>query len=277
MFMRARTAPECWCLDTAQECWGFTRRATRENFIWTSPALESAKDAKAMYESDDWHNSGGDRTWLTPEVDIFFPDYLDTSRHWAPRQLDASDYDVSSGARGVSLSRQFSVEIARAGAAVNVELSKTVSPAPNPLRYERDPGCLAELQYAGYTLDTSLELVGSDAGAPVKIGLWNLLQMPHGGDLLVPTYSKTKPTVLFGEIQPDNLIVGDNLVRFRIVARGEHKIAVRATATTGRTGYIYRTGDQWALVIRNFNVNPSGEYVDVPKNDLDDLGTIAML
>ena len=33
---------------------------------------------------------------------------------------------------------------------------------------------------------------------------------------------------------------------------------------TGRVGYMYPSGDQAALVVRNFAVNPSGEYVDVP-------------
>jgi hypothetical protein len=36
-----------------------------------------------------------------------------------------------------------------------------------------------------------------------------------------------------------------------------------AIATTGRAGYMYASGNQAVLVIRNFNVNPSGEYVDV--------------
>ncbi len=45
-----------------------------------------------------------------------------------------------------------------------------------------------------------------------------------------------------------------------------------AVATTGRVGYLYQQGDKWSLVVRNFFVNPSGEYVDVPKNDPDDLG-----
>ena len=46
-----------------------------ENFYWTHTALESAESAKAFYASKDWHNSGGDRTWLAPEVDIFLPNW----------------------------------------------------------------------------------------------------------------------------------------------------------------------------------------------------------
>jgi hypothetical protein len=49
--------------------------------------------------------------------------------------------------------------------------------------------------------------------------------------------------------------------------QGEHKISLRAIATCGRVGYVYPSRSNWCLIIRNFAVNPSGEYVDVPWND----------
>ena len=55
-------------------------------------------------------------------------------------------------------------------------------------------------------------------------------------------------------------------------AAGEHKIGVRAAITTGRIGYIYPTGNQHALIVRNFFVNPSGEYADVPWTEPEDRG-----
>ncbi len=62
------------------------------------------------------------------------------------------------------------------------------------------------------------------------------------------------------------------MVLWRMRAQGEHKIAVRAVATTGRAGYLRATRDAATLVVRNFCVNPSGEYVDVPWSAPDDLG-----
>ena len=62
------------------------------------------------------------------------------------------------------------------------------------------------------------------------------------------------------------------LVRYRMRALGFHKIGIRAVATAGRAGYTYSDGDQFALIIRNFSVNPSGEYVDVPWNSTEDMG-----
>jgi len=50
------------------------------------------------------------------------------------------------------------------------------------------------------------------------------------------------------------------------------KNRVRALATTGRIGYVYPTGDRHALIVRNFSVNPSGEYADVPWTEPEDKG-----
>jgi hypothetical protein len=117
-----------------------------------------------------------------------------------------------------------------------------------------------------------LTLRGPSAREPVEVGLWNLIQLPHGGDLLIPTYCRVAPRILFGQIPPDALVCGDHLVRFRMSLEGEQKIAVRAAAVTGRVGYLHSAGDRSSLVVRNFFVDPSGQYVDVPAQEPADLG-----
>jgi hypothetical protein len=244
-----------------------------ENFYWVSPKMEDSLAARGVFNGDGWQNTGGDRTWLTPELDIFFPDYPTAQRHWEPPQLDASEYEVSRNGQGVRLARRMTLSLARPGRAVELELTKSVGPAACPFRHESDMReTLSALKYAGYTQRTTLELLGDGERNPLALGIWNLIQLPHGGDLLVPTYYETRPLVLFGETPADKLSVSERLVRWSVNYPGEHKIALRATATTGRAGYLYRQGEEWALVVRNFFVNPSGEYVDVPKNDPADLG-----
>ena len=68
-----------------------------ENFLWTNTALNSIESARAYYASDDWQNSGGDRTWLAPELDFFFPAFpnIDIAGYWQPRALDPGNYDVA--------------------------------------------------------------------------------------------------------------------------------------------------------------------------------------
>ncbi|MBN1345926.1 MAG: hypothetical protein JXQ73_24765 [Phycisphaerae bacterium] len=243
------------------------------NFYWTHPALESERTAAAFYASDDWHNSGGDRTWLAPEVDIFFPNFPNRDTYFQPRQLDPGDYALTTTDRGLELTNRLTVMLSRSRRQVELQITKLVSPAPNPLRRERGLGGLSQIEYAGYTLRTSLELLGRGLEPVHPVGLWNLVQMPHGGDLLIPTYVRTEPKVYFGEIADLDLIVSDRLVRYRMRASGEHKIGVRAVATAGRVGYLHQMPDrQWALIIRNFLVDPSGEYVDVPWDEPEDMG-----
>jgi hypothetical protein len=242
-----------------------------ENFYWTHPALRSVESAAAFYGSDIWQNSGGDRTWLAPEVDIFFPKYpdLDMSTYWQPRQLDPGLYEAVSESGTIRLVNRLTLTLSRSKEQVSLEVAKWVGPAPNPLRYEKEFG--GPMQYAGYTQHTALKLDNQASSA--RIGLWNLVQMPHGGELLVSTYSKAEPKVYMGNIAPDDLIITEQLVRYRMRAKGEHKIGLRGVAMTGRVGYLYPVdGGESALIIRNFFVNPSGEYVDVPWRETANLG-----
>ncbi len=243
------------------------------NFFWTNPALCRLETAEDVFAGQGWHNTGGDRTWVTPELDIFFPDYPDTKRHWEPPQLDACEYELLHEAGRIGLKNKMSLHFARLKRDVEMELSKWFEPAPNPLRHEEGQyASPSSLQYAGYTQRTTLKLVEGQSASPVAAGIWNLIQLPHGGELLVPTYSPTSPKVLFGNIPTDRITCDDRLIRFKMDFPGEHKIAVRAAALTGRAGYIMDEGKLCSMVIRNFFVEPSGEYVDVPKDDPEDFG-----
>ena len=240
-----------------------------ENFYWTHSALRSAETARTFYASSEWHNSGGDRTWLAPEVDVFLPNFPARDKYFQPRELDPGNYRVVGEGGQLQLINRLTLTLSRSRKRVELELAKSFAPAPNPLRHERGAP-LGGVEYAGYTQHTSLAIVGGDASSPV--GLWNLVQMPHGGELLVPTYSRATPKLVFGNIPATDLVVSDRLVRYRMRQAGEHKVALRAVATTGRVGYVFEQGGRWAVIIRSFVVNPSGEYVDVPWDDPTDLG-----
>lgn len=245
---------------------------SEENFFWTHPALETLDSARAFYAGEQWHNSGGDRTWLAPEVDFFFPDFPNLERYWQPRELDPGHYRVVRREGGFELVNEFAVTVSRTKQRVRLRLSKALAAAPNPLRYESGFKDRRGIEYAGYTLHTRLELMGESKNCGVRVGLWNLLQMPHGGELCVPLYRRAEVKAFMGDGSPDDLNEGDHLVRYRMRAKGEHKIGIRAVATTGRVAYHYEVGERSALIIRNFFVNPSGEYVDVPWKETSNQG-----
>jgi hypothetical protein len=233
------------------------------------------ESARAYYASDDWQNSGGDRTWLGPEVDFFFPKFpnIDISGYWQPRGLDPGNYKLEKTDQGIQLTNRLSIQGFRSKKSVNLEITKSVGAAPNPLRYD-DAMLGGAVQYAGHTLVTSLKIVDGSSDDSPLVGLWSLTQMPHQGELFIPTYSRTKPWIYFGLVDApaDELGVSDRLVRFKMRAPGEHKIGLRASVTTGRMGYLYPVGDKHALIIRNFFVNPSGEYADVPWTEPENRG-----
>ncbi len=246
---------------------GLFAAADDENFYWTHHSLATVGTASAFYASAEWQNSGGDRTWLAPEVDIFFPCYpnVDLGTYWQPRELDPGNYRAENNSRLVN---RLQVKMSRVKKTVEVEITKSVEPAANPLRYEKAVRGIS-VAYAGYTQRTTLEITG---GEPAQVGLWNLIQMPHGGDLLVPTYVRSEPRVYFGTVPSGDLVVNDRLVRYRMRSPGQHKIGIRAVASAGRVGYHNKTERRETLIIRNFAVSPSGEYVDVPWTETEDRG-----
>jgi hypothetical protein len=232
-----------------------------ENFFWTHPALSSDESARSFFQASDWHNTGGDRTWLAPEVDIFFPNYPDTAIWRVPAELDPGNYAAMRTDRTTQFTSEITVGLSRCQEKVAARITKSWGPAPNPLRHEQRWKELSGICFAGYTQETCLELL---AGSGNSIGLWNLLAVPSGGEVIIPTHARTEPEIYSGSIASLDLIVTDHLVRFRTAGVGIRKIGIRAAVSTGRLGYLYQGGDGWALVIRNFAVNPSGEYVDVP-------------
>lgn len=249
---------------------GLFSPGSNNNFYWTHAALAAAESARAFYASAEWHNSGGDRTWLAPEIDVFFPRFPDRTLYWQPRQLDPGTYRSARTAGSVRLVNRLELELSRTKTRLELEIAKTVAPAPNPLRHER-VAAASTIEYAGYTQHTSLELL-AESGPPAPVGLWNLVQMPHPGELLVPLYCPMPPRRVFGSIPAEDLILEDRRLRYRMRQAGEHKISLRAVATTGRVGYRFEQAGQVALIVRNYLVDPSGDYVDVLWEDLDDRG-----
>ena len=254
---------------------GMFAPGSEENFFWTNSVLNSVESARAYYASDDWQNSGGDRTWLAPEVDFFFPNFpnLDIAGYWQPRSLDPGHYELTMMGQAVTLTNRLHLDAFRSRKRVELEINKSMGAAPNPLRYDAKIQDGA-VEYAGHTLLTSLKILDANPHDAPLVGLWSLTQMPHRGELFIPTYSRTEPRIYFGLVDtpPDELSMSDRLVRFRMRALGEHKIGIRAAVTAGRIGYMYPTGSRYALIVRNFFVNPSGEYADVPWTEPDDRG-----
>lgn len=241
--------------------------ASSKNFLWTSAAIASPALAREHFGSGRWCNSGGDRTWFAPEIDFFYPHYPDTGRQYLqPRQLDPGRFVASRTPTQIILENTLGIHSFRRGWTQSIRVRKTVSMVANPLAGCGVADLAAELEFAGYQLHTSLELLDAPA-AEVEIGIWNLLQLPGGGEMIVPTYQPTTPVVYFGDIPGGDLRTEKRCVRYRMSAPNEQKIGIDAVALTGRAGYVHEDDNDptiASLVVRNYANNLVGPYVDVP-------------
>jgi hypothetical protein len=245
---------------------------SEENFFWTNPVLDQTETAKALFGSSGWHNTGGDRTWIAPEVDTFFAN-LEGAPYFQPRALDMSDYTVERTGGGCRMSRDMTLHLGRPNCDVALRLSKWFGPAPNPLRRQREMATVASaVQYAGYTQRIVMQLLEASAPPATGLGLWNLVQLPPGGQMLIPLYSRSAPQKCFGDVPAECMTLEDHLLRIKVDFPGSHKIALKAAGLCGRAGYAYGRDGRWSLIVRNFFVNPSGEYIDVQRFDPGDFG-----
>jgi hypothetical protein len=250
---------------------GLFTKGDARNFYWVNSALRQVGTARKFFSKEQWQNIGGERTWLGPEIDFFFPRFPDLSVYRQPLEIDAATFKVEKAPGSIRLATGFEILSNRHRQSVRLRLAKSVAPAPNPLRSERGFPMPEGVGFAGYTLRTTLEF--ADAAAPaVPVGLWSLTQMPHGGEMIIPTYGRAEPVFFFGKAPRGDLSAKPALVRYRMRSVGAHKIGLRAFSTTGRLAYFYESPRAAQLVVRNFFGNPSGEYVDSPWTDPGDPG-----
>ncbi len=122
---------------------------SEENFLWTNSALNSVESAQTYYASDDWQNSGGDRTWVAPEVDFFFPKFpnVDIAGYWQPRSLDPGNYELTKTNHGVKLTNRLNIEGFR-----SKKRSVQSSRSQNRLRLHQIP-CAMTLRFGSTQLN----------------------------------------------------------------------------------------------------------------------------
>ena len=227
------------------------------NFLWTHPALGSVDGARQLYSGGKWPNPGGDRTWLAPEHALFFSGKQPEWKHYrVPTVLDPGRFKLARFSGHVRLTGRVRLPHYGTRKPIATRLSKTITLAPSPLRDEAS--LCGQAGYAGYTVQTTLA-----TDSPTPLGLWQLLQLPPGGDMFISTYGKAAPHVLFGSIYRRDWIATHGLLLHPMKSPGSHKLGLRAAGCTGRAGYLYRMEERdWSLVVRHWTVDPSGLYVD---------------
>jgi len=235
-----------------------------KNFLWVNPALAEAGSAKAFLAGTGWLHTGGDRTWVSPEVEFHIGDLADPwGTYQPPLAIDPGQYMTTMLGESIGMQNRARVTFHRHKVEAEVEIEKWVRLIANPLRAEPWFGQVAQAAYAGYELSTTLRLTNARATPPIS--LWSLTVVPPTGQVIVPIWSATSVRDLFEATGPDRLASSAHAVHFLIDGREQHKIGLRPAALTGRAGYCRAVSPQQStLLVRTFVVNPSADYIDTP-------------
>ncbi len=238
------------------------------NALWVNPALDTVVSSRAMLTGGGWTNLGGDRSWVSPELELFVSD---ASRPWetykVPVGLDPADYRVVSHcADTVELETGIFVDFYRSGGKGVLSLRKRIT--------ELDaPGFTlpAGLSTAGYELTCTLSATGT-LPPSARPAIWNLLQVPEGGDIIVPVKGVSAPVAYFGKQRWRQ--DGQRLVASVPVAPEGYKVGVLADHCRGLMLYLNRAGPQPFMIFRRFSVGSQEQYFDVPFTDPQRTGVV---
>jgi hypothetical protein len=248
-------------------------RAGGESAFWTNPS--------ALAEGS-W-NVGGDRTWLSPELD-FHMDPQGT--YFVPAELDPGTYRMADGEYPgmCECSQTFTIANRHTPHRINVSLRKRYSPLPNPLRTSGITGAGFEAEYSGYECETLLwawPTVSVESGdeAPQSgdkekrgrwCNSWSIMQVPLGGIAIVPTIGNPRPDWMYGPDGEVGMTADSRHLRIPFTGGSRFKLSLDALQSAGRFGYVRKINEEESsLLVRQFQARPSGFYPDYPQHRED--------
>jgi hypothetical protein len=216
---------------------------------WVSPAFGSVASVKALAASDGW-NIGGQRNWLSPELDFLVGD---RDRFWesfaVPDTVDPGRHALAASDGLLSLGQQVTL------AGLSAAISRTVRPLP----VEPVAGA-ADLRAAAYR--HGVDIVSSDACRPVVP--WIVAQVEPGGTAIVPADPGCIAAAMFGDPPAAIMRARRGAVRVSITAEATFKLAVPARLAHGLLGYVFPLGEEAMLQVYRFSHDRDGTYHDEP-------------
>jgi hypothetical protein len=234
------------------------------NLFWVNPEIH--QNLKQWESREAWSNIGGDRVWISPEIDTNLPDPLDFAGTYSvPPSIDPGNFTLKLEAGTARLTNRIAIRWLRSGRAMELETERIVSPlACPPLPLEPD------IAFAGYALDSRLRCPGELGDA--RPGVWNLIQTPRGGTI----GARAKAD---GAIAPVSTI-GEAVWEHRdgcFVSPAEttknFKWSLRAAGCGGTLFHRRDLGDgRTSLLVRQFPVGQDADYADCPSLNPSETG-----
>lgn len=240
------------------------------------------RDPSALTSDDNW-NSGGDRTWVSPELEYF----KDSSGNYQiPAHLDPGSWMLTQLSPSQAIARMTcELQHSSSSEEVKLDLEKRYTLLPNPLSMNMSstlPDC-SSISYMGYEVCTEMNLTPVNRNSTLSdsssspsgyCNLWSIMQVPPGGTILAPTYGSVRPLTMFSQTENIEMTLLPNGLQLPCAGPNSFKLSIDALSSTGRFGYLRQINDKKSsLIVRQFSVNPTGIYPDYPPNQPNHLGS----
>jgi len=231
-----------------------------DNLLRVHPeVLAGGERARSFFESDEW-NLGGDRLWLSPELELHFRDaeHPTPEAYDVPPEIDPGRYTVvQASEHAVQLEIGGELVNRRSGRPFRFHVRRTIGLCPAPCD-------TMEVSYIGYALSSELRIPEVDR-PEAQYGLWQLLEVPPGGTICIPVQRPPELVDYFGTGIAGHVRTRPYAVEFPVTGTGRHKLGLRAADARGLMAYWKAQPDATAtLIVRQCSVFPGEVYADYP-------------
>lgn len=230
-----------------------------ENLLWVHRDLGDGKSARDFLAAGQW-NLGGDRCWLSPELELHFRNPRNPSHedYVVPPAIDPGQYVVRRESQsGLVLESGGQVANLLTGRSFRFTTTRAIHLCPPPLD-------IGGLSYVGYSLQSELRMIEPDR-PEACYGLWQLMQILPGGSVHVPVREQPEAVDYFQTGVSSHCRVSPTQVVFPVTGNAKHKLGLRSADVTGMMGY-YRPAPSGSatLVVRQAAVFAGATYADYP-------------
>jgi hypothetical protein len=232
---------------------------------------------EAAFTNKEW-NIGGERTWISPEIDFFINN---NHKYQVPDQLDPGHYNLEAYNDYVKTAQIMELTNQRTQQSAQLHLEKTYSLLENPFKasYHSRFDYVLDVPYVGYQCVTDLSLSSTYTSASGRqeefiCNAWSITQVPEGGTVLIPTMGAPEPLIMFQDPGIVPMVKGNNELRVSYQGNNKFKLSLDVFNSTGRMGYIKPINAQKSsLIIKEYQLNLSGVYPDYPDKSPRYLGS----
>jgi hypothetical protein len=229
------------------------------NLLWVNPKIED------VLSNNEW-NTGGIRTWVSPERGFFY-DYPEKFQGWrCPQGIDPAKYEVTE-------KEKHAVELRSVISAQDMASKRTLLGYINKrievLEAQRNKD-LARVRVAIHDVLTV-------EGFKSPFALWCLAQVPigggHKGILTVPVVKNARPIHYFNPIPSSYLQIHRDRIEFTLDGQKELKLGIRPedlpNPRQAQLQYSYKSGRNQVLIsmFSRTGAKNQSECVDPPRSN----------